>query len=110
MSFGIKKYGVNNTDKKLIRRYVAAGWPLDKIANKLSIHAPVIQKVINHQAANAEPVKAAAAQPAAAAEVESAPIPVEVVVTDEPDAEPTAAEKKALRKAQAEATGGGSKD
>ena len=108
MSFGIKKYGVNNTDKKLIKRYVAAGWPLDKISNKLSVHAPVVQGVINRQAKETKPVAAAVAETPATAVAE-----VEVVAeteADDPPKEPTAAEKKALRKAAAAATAGESSD
>lgn len=104
MSFGIKKYGVNNTDKKLIARFVRAGWPLDKISNKLSVHTSLIQKVINFQAKKgvAAEAKPASAQLPAAAEVET-----EVETEDIPVAakEPTKAEQKALQKANAAATG-----
>jgi ethanolamine utilization protein EutQ (cupin superfamily) len=61
MSFGLKKTGANNTDKKLIARYVAAQWPVDKISSKLSIEADVVERVIKAQGGKA----AKAAKPAA---------------------------------------------
>ncbi len=50
MSFGLYKKGVNNTDKRLIKRFTAAGWPVDKISNKLSVVPELVAKVIAIQA------------------------------------------------------------
>lgn len=112
MSFGLKKYGVNNTDKRLIKRYVAARWPLDKISNKLSVHEKVVQRVINDQAKDPRNVSVAAAPEGkpASAEVEAGTEMAEVEEAEVKIKEPTKAEQKALQKAQAAATGGESSD
>ena len=46
MSFGTRKSGANSTDKKLLKRYVAAGWEVDKIANKLSLTPALVKRMI----------------------------------------------------------------
>jgi hypothetical protein len=71
MSFGLFKDGANTTDKKLMQRYLDAGWPLDKISNKLSIRLKVIERF-------AERVRGGdKAEAAPVAEVASAPKPKE---------------------------------
>ena len=60
MSFGLFKKGVNSTDKKLIKRFVAAGWPVDKISNKISVEVKVVKRVIAFQAGKTPPPVASA--------------------------------------------------
>ena len=93
MSFGLFKSGANNTDKRLIRRYVAAGWPVDKISSKLSIKPTLVKKIVSYQA------KQARDNP------RSAPAVAQISAAEEV-AQEEAAEAE-LKKAQAEATGSG---
>ena len=86
MSFGCFKNGVNSTDKRLIKRFTAAGWPVDKISAKLSVRPAIIEKFIARQA---DPVAATAAEPVAEVEAPVVETPV-----------PAAPKKKAKAKAK----------
>jgi len=68
MSFGTCKSGANTTDKKLIKRYVAAGWAIDKIASKLSLRPKLVANIVdfNAHAKKGAPVSEAEAEAAKA--------------------------------------------
>ncbi len=50
MSFGTLKSGANSTDKKLIRMYHKEGWPVDKIAAKLSLKPALVARIVDFNA------------------------------------------------------------
>lgn len=99
MSFGLFKNGVNSTDKKLIKRFTAAGWPIDKISQKLSVRPAVIKKLIAYNAA--QETSAPVAEVEAADPVESAEDAADAeAAIDAPVAEPKVARKKTAAKAK----------
>lgn len=57
MSFGCYKNGTNNTDRKLITQWTAAGWPIDKISAKLSIRTPIIEAFLAESAPDKKAAK-----------------------------------------------------